>query len=167
MSEGQHTKTHKSKPYRWTRKRRVALECLIRSGGNVRIAAEAARAECPGVSEDYIRDLKYRDDHRPFREEYRRRCGELLDVLEVGTLEVIEGVFDLTKKGIPPGVRLRAWQLLGDYAGTWPPSKLELMGFLRSNDWAKIRGAIQRALADHPEAREDVARALRGLDDER
>lgn len=73
--------------FEWTPKRKVALECLIQAGGNVRLAAELSERCSPSVSYGYMQELKYDEKYRPFRKEYQRRTGALLDALEIKASE--------------------------------------------------------------------------------
>jgi len=117
-----HGKTPK---FDWTAKRNVALECLIQAGGNVRLAAKLSEKCSPSVSYGYMQELKYAKKYRPFREEYRRRTGELLNALEVDTEFVISGLVELTGPDIPPNTRRHALCDLGKYVGVWPPKRKE------------------------------------------
>jgi len=95
----------KIRNFDWTAKREVALECLIQTGGNVRRAAELSQKSSPSVSYGYLQELKYAEKYRPFREEYRRRTGELLNALDVDTEFVLQGLLELTRPDIPPSTR--------------------------------------------------------------
>jgi len=111
--------------YNWTQKRKVALECLIQAGGNVRLAAEVGKGQ---VSEAYVHILKYHDEHIPFREEFYRRTGQILNALEVTTDYIITGLYKLSQGGykIPAAVQRQTLRDLGDYLGIWAPEKREL-----------------------------------------
>lgn len=111
--------------YNWTAKRKVALECLVMAGGNVRLAAVKSREFIPQVSESYLNDLKYENEHRPFREEFYRRTKELLNAMEVDTQFVIQGLVEAAN-GFPAPQRVQALKLLGDYLGIWAPEKREV-----------------------------------------
>jgi len=115
----------KCETFEWTAKRKVALECLIRAGGNVRLAAELSKKCSPSVSYGYLQELKYAEKYRPFREEYRRRTGELLNALEVNTEYVIERYVELTRPDMPPSTRRQALRDLGQYLGLWDPKTKE------------------------------------------
>ena len=119
--------------FTWTAKRKSALEHLIQSQGNVRIAAEASQRSPFPVSEHYINSLKYRPEFKPFRDEYRQRTSVLLDAMEVDSRYVIEGLVELSKPGIKPvHVRLQALKALGDFRGIWAPEKHE---YREIEDW--------------------------------
>jgi len=112
-------KHRKMRNFEWTAKRLVALECLIQTGGNVRRAAELSKKHSPSVSYGYLQELKYAEKYRPFREEYRRRTGELLNALEVDTEFVLQGLLELTRPDIPPSTRRQALRDLGQYLDIW------------------------------------------------
>ena len=137
------------KDFKWTSKRKAALEYLIRAGGNVRLAAEMSANESVSVSYGYLNELKYAEKYQPFREEYRRRTGQLLHALEVDTEFVIKGLVELTRPDIPPGTGRRALRDLGDYLGIWDQKK----GQVAEDDWTEVLiEAIQRE--SDPERRE-------------
>jgi len=109
----------------WTPKRNIALECLLSAGGNVRVAAELSNGFTPSVSEGYLRALKYDSRYKPFREEYHRRTGEILNALEVDESYVLDTLLELSRPGMKPTVRLGAAKALGDYLGMWAPQRIE------------------------------------------
>jgi len=108
--------------YNWTRKRKVALECLMRAGGNARLAAELSKGE---VAERYIEHLKYDDEHMAFRQEFYRRTERLLNAMEVDTNFIISRLVNIADT-FPAPQRIQALKLLGDYRGIWAPDKREL-----------------------------------------
>lgn len=110
----------------WTEKRKVALECLIQAQGSVRLASIVSKDHDLFVPEVYIRHLKHDPRHRMFRDEYRRRTGELLLALEINTTYVLETILELSRRGMKPNVRLGAAKLLGDYLGMWAPRQVEM-----------------------------------------
>lgn len=110
----------------WTVKRKVALECLIQAQGSVHFASIISKDHSMFVPEVYIRHLKHDPEHRVFREEFRRRTGELLNALEVNTAYVLETLLDLSRPGMPPTARLGAARALGDYLGMWAPRQIEM-----------------------------------------
>lgn len=118
-------KRGKARDFDWTAKRKVALECLIQAGGNVRLAAELSKQCSPSVSYGYMQELKYDEKYRPFRKEYRRRTGELLNALEVDTEYIIKSYVDLTRPDIPPSTRRQALRDLGQYLGMFTPKAKE------------------------------------------
>lgn len=118
-------KTEKMAEFNWTPKRRAAREYLIQARGNVRAAAELSKRGPVSVSYNYLNDLKYSEKYKPFREEYRRRTGELLNALEVNTEYIIERYVELTRPDIPPSTRRQALRDLGQYAGVWTPKSKE------------------------------------------
>lgn len=111
--------------FNWTPKRKIALECLLSAGGNARVAAELSKQFTPSVSEGYLRALKYDPRYKPFREEYHRRTGEILNALEVDESYVLETLLELSRPGMKPNVRLGAAKALGDYLGMWAPQRIE------------------------------------------
>jgi|GEM_PF-3220745 len=108
--------------YNWTKKRKKALECLVRAGGNVRLAAEISGDE---VSEAYIHNLKYDDEHTLFREQFYRLTQKLLNEMEVDVQFVISRLVNISDT-FPAPQRIQALKLLGDYLGIWAPEKREL-----------------------------------------
>jgi len=82
----------------------------------------------PSVSEGYLRALKYDPRYRPFRKEYQRRTGEILNALEVDITYVLETLLELSRPGMKPNVRLGAAKALGDYLGMWAPQRIERVG---------------------------------------
>lgn len=111
--------------FNWTAKRKAALEYLVQAQGNVRLAVDLSKKGSVSVSYGYMQELKYAEKYRPFREEYRRRTGELLNALEVDTEFVISGLVELTGPDIPPNTRRHALCDLGKYVGVWPPKRKE------------------------------------------
>lgn len=98
------------------------MECLVRSGGNVRLAAEVSGGE---VSEAYIHRLKYDEKHTLFREQFYRLTQRLLNEMEVDVQFVISRLV-LIADTFPAPQRIQALKLLGDYLGIWAPEKREL-----------------------------------------
>lgn len=115
----------KTRNFNWTPKRKVALECLIQARGNVRVAVELSKNRVPSVSLPYVEELKYSAKYRPFREEYNRRTGGLLQALEVDTEYVLKGLVELSRPDTPPSTRRQALRDLGQYLGLWAPKRRE------------------------------------------
>lgn len=147
--------------FNWTPKRKVALECLIRARGNVRLATQMSENESPAVSYGYLNELKYAEKYRPFREEYRRRTGELLQALEVDTEYVIQRYVELTRPDIPPSTRRQALRDLGQYLGLWDPKTKEARE--RETTMDRIAKAIEEET--DPEGKEALAQAAELLAD--
>lgn len=145
----------------WTPKRKVALECLIRAGGNVRLAAQISENESPAVSYGYLNELKYAEKYRPFREEYRRRTGELLQALEVDTEFVIKGLVELTRPDTPPTTRRQALRDLGQYLGIWDRKRKEIEEYDATQE--RIRKAIEEE--SDPDRKKAISDALETLAD--
>ena len=116
----------KTRNFEWTAKRKVALECLIQAGGNVRVAAELSKECSPSVSYGYLQELKYAPKYRAFRQEYQRRTGELLNALDVNTEYVIKRYVELTRPDMPPSTRRQALRDLGQYLGLFAPKAKEV-----------------------------------------
>jgi len=145
----------KTRNFNWTPKREVALECLMQTGGNVRRAAELSKKHSPSVSYGYLQELKYAEKYRPFREEYRRRTGELLNALEVDSEFVLQGLLELTRPDIPPSTRRQALHDLGQYRGLWDPKTREARE--PETTMERIAKAIEDAT--DPERKEKLAKA--------
>jgi len=141
----------KTPDFNWTEKRRVALECLIQAGGNVRRAAELSEKHSPSVSYGYLQELKYAQKYRPFREEYRRRTGKLLNALEVDTEYVLQRLLELTRPDIPPSTRRLALRDLGQYAGTWAPQRKETE-VKETEVLEAMRATLAQLIDDEPDA---------------
>lgn len=132
--------------FSWTPKRRAALEYLIQAQGNVRVAAESSKAGPISVSYSYLNELKYSEKYKPFREEYRRRTGELLNALEVDTEYVIKRYVELTGPEMPPSTTRQALRDLGQYLGLWAPKAKE------AGDLEAIKERIRRAIDNESDA---------------
>lgn len=148
-------KRGKTRNFEWTPKRKVALECLIQAGGNVRLAAELSKKCSPSVSYGYLQELKYAPKYRPFREEYQRRTGELLNSLEVDTQYVIERYIELTRPDVPPSVRRQALRDLGQYVGLFDRKTKDARE--PETTMERIAKAIEDAT--DPERKEELAKA--------
>jgi len=152
-------KTGKNEEFNWTPKRRAALDYLIQARGNVRVAAELSKRGPVSVSFAYLSDLKYSAKYKPFREEYQRRTGDLLNALEVDTEYIVRGYVELTRPDIPPSTRRQALRDLGEYVGIWDRKRKEG----EPVDWWKE--ALIRAIKEEPdpERREQVIQAVEVL----
>lgn len=147
--------------FNWTPKRIAALDYLIQARGNVRVAAELSERGPISVSFAYLSDLKYSAKYKPFREEYNRRTGELLNALDVDTAYVLERYVELTRPDTPPSVIRQALRDLGQYLGMWTP---------KAKDAREPETTIKRiakAIEDEtdPERKEALAEATRLLAD--
>lgn len=111
--------------YNWTKKRRVALDCLARSMGNVRLAAELSEGQ---VSEGYLNNLKYGEKHIPFRKKFYELTEKLLNSMEIDAKFVISRLVKMADPDFPPPQRIQALRLLGDYLGIWAPQRHEVSG---------------------------------------
>lgn len=154
-------KTGKNEEFNWTPKRRAALDYLIQARGNVRVAAELSKRGPLSVSFAYLSDLKYSPKYKPFREEYERRTGELLNALEVNTEYVLQRYVELTRPDVPPSVRRQALRDLGQYVGLWDPKAKE------AREPETTIKSIAKAIEDEtdPERKEALAEATRLLAD--
>ena len=94
--------------------------------------------------------------------------NELRTLHSLRLSELVACLWPRVIKGDPGAARtvIGALQREAALYGLDAPTRYEIESFLRSDDWSRIKGAIQRALADHPEAAEAVAKALRELDNE-
>jgi len=150
------TKTDKNEVFNWTPKRRAALDYLVQARGNVRIAAELSKKGPIPISYSYLRDLKYLPKYKPFREEYNRRTGELLNALDVDTAYVLERYVELTRPDMPPSTRRQALRDLGQYLGMWTPKAKE------ATEPETTMERIAKAIEDttDPERKEELAKAV-------
>ena len=155
------TKTDKNEEFNWTPKRRAALEYLIQAGGNVRVAAQLSKKGPVPISFSYLRDLKYSPKHKPFREEYQRRTGELLNALEVDTEYVLKGLVELSRPDTPPTTRRQALRDLGHYLGIWDRKRKEIEEYEAAT--ARIRRAIEEET--DPEKKKAIGEAFETLAD--
>lgn len=155
------TKTDKNEEFKWTAKRRAARDYLIQARGNVRVAAELSKKGPIPISFSYLRDLKYSQKYTPFREEYNRRTGELLNALDVDTAYVLERYVELTRPDVPPSVRRQALRDLGQYLGMWTPKTKD------AREPEKMKERIAKAMEDEPdpERRQAIAEAVEVLAD--
>ena len=151
----------KTRNFNWTPKRKVALECLIQARGNVRLAVELSKQHSSSVSIPYVEELKYSAEYLPFREEYNRRTGELLQALEVDTEFVIKGLVELTRPDIPASTRRQALRDLGQYLGIWDRKRKEI------EDYDATRERIRRAIEKEtdPEKKKAIGEAFETLAD--
>ncbi|MCJ7667936.1 MAG: hypothetical protein MUP04_06620 [Anaerolineae bacterium] len=138
-------KRGETRKFKWTPKRRVALECLIQARGNVSLAVELSKKHSPSVSYGYLQELKYAEKYKAFREEYNRRTGELLHAMEVDTEYVIQGYVELTGPDMPPSTRRQALRDLGQYLGLWAP-KVKEVGVHEARD-----ERLAKAIDDEPD----------------
>jgi len=155
------TKTDKNEEFKWTAKQRAARDYLIQARGNVRVAAELSKRGPVSVSFSYLRDLKYSAKYKPFREEYNRRTGELLNALDVDTAYVLERYVELTRPDVPPSVRRQALRDLGQYLGLFDRKAKE------AREPEKMKERIARAIEDEtdPERKQAIAEAVELLAD--
>ncbi len=139
----------------------MALECLIQARGNVSLAAEFSKNCSPSVSYGYLNDLKYAPKYKPFREEYNRRTGELLQAMEVDTEYVISRLVELTRPDMPPSTRRQALRDLGQYLGLWHSKRKEV----EEHEARKER--LTRAIKDErdPEKQRKLIEAVELLSD--
>jgi len=149
------TKTDKNEEFNWTPKRRAALEYLIQARGNVRVAAGLSKKGPVPISFSYLSDLKYAQKYKPFREEYNRRTGELLNALDVDTAYILERYIELTRPDVPPSVRRQALRDLGQYVGLFDQKAKEARE--RETTMERIAKAIEDAT--DPERRKALAQA--------
>lgn len=147
--------------FNWTPKRIAALEYLIQTRGNVRAAAELSKQGPVSVSYNYLNDLKYSENYKPFRAEYNRRTGELLQAMDVNMEYVIARLVELTQPDIPPSTRRQALRDLGQYLGMWDRKRKEIEDYDATRE--RIRRAIE-AEAD-PDKKKAIANAFETLAD--
>jgi len=149
------------KEFNWTPKRIAALDYLIQARGNVRVAAELSERGPISVSFAYLSDLKYSAKYKPFREEYHRRTGELLNALEVDTEYVLKGLVELSRPDTPPTTRRQALRDLGHYLGIWDRKRKEIEEYEAAT--ARIRRAIEEET--DPEKKKAIGEAFETLAD--
>lgn len=115
--------------YNWTVKRQAALEYLISAKGNVSEAARLGAAGEVAVSYGYLNVLANAPGHKPFRDEYERRTGEMLSDLGVTSEYIVSGIKDEAEACKHDATRLRAKELLGKWRGLFKERKeLEFKG---------------------------------------
>ena len=154
-------KTGKKQEFNWTPKRIAARDYLIQAQGNVRVAAELSKKGPVHISFSYLSDLKYSAKYKPFREEYNRRTGELLNALDVDSAYVLERYVELTRPDVPASVRRQALRDLGQYLGLWDPKAKD------AREPEKMKERIAKAMEDEtdPERRQAIAEAVEVLAD--
>jgi len=147
--------------FNWTPKRRAALEFLIQARGNVRAAAALSKRGPVSVSYNYLNELKYSEKYKPFREEYNRRTGELLQAMDVNTEYVIARLVELTRPDIPPSTRRQALRDLGQYLGMWDRKRKEI------EDYDATRERLRRAIEAEtdPDKKKAIGNAFETLAD--
>lgn len=94
--------------------------------------------------------------------------AELRTLHSLRLSELVACLWPRVIKGDPTAARavLGALQREASLYGLDAPTRYEIDSFLRSDDWARIKSTLQRALKDHPEALASVIEALRGIGDE-
>lgn len=120
---GQRTLTEPSHTdgYRWTWKRKIALEYLIETLGDVSAAAQLTRLGKVAAS-TIGRLLRDDDENAPFINELNRRIAEVMAREGVDKAFVIRGLVGLATPGsAQEGVQLGALRSLGDHLGMFQP----------------------------------------------
>lgn len=114
--------------YNWTVKRKAALEYLVQTQGNVRGAAELAKSGAVKVSYGYLRLLVEEPEHRPFRDEYERRTGEMLHDLGITSEYVLAGIKQKAEDCKHDPTQLKALEDLGKWKGIFKEKPLVQVG---------------------------------------
>lgn len=118
------------------------------------------------VSYGYLNDLRHKPEHSPFRERYKERTGELLNVLEVDSEFIVSRIVDIAKNGKPDSAKLDALKTLGrEYLDVLEQQKtgggvnIAIVQPVMHQAMAEIRGMVNDLIALYvPEAERSNAR---------